>query len=777
MHKRSLAALLVALALVLPGALRAQGGTGTITGEVSAEESGSALEGVRVSVEGTLLVTLTDRHGRFSLSGVPLGPRTLVVQGIRREPVRRAVQVESTESLHVAVQLRERVIDLDEVVVTASREIEQRDAVPASVGVIGREAIADTRPHHPAELVRQVPGALVIDLGGEGNTLALRQPITYKPMYAYLEDGVPLRSTGFFNHNALYEVNVPNAERVEVLKGPATALYGSDAIGGVVNVLTRAPSARPSLELFAEGGRFGYARTLASASTTSGRDGLRADLNLTRFGGYRDGTRQERESGTLRWDHFLSGTSRLKTIVSYAHIDSPGDGGSEVTRADWQGDPETNYTPIAFRAVRAVRWSTAWERLGERSGLQLTGYARYNSLDLLPAWQLTYDPEVWATSNYSVGLLAQGRRNFTTLNTTVIGGVDLDLSPGQYQSDSISFTQSGGVYRSYARAGRIYDYDVSFFGVSPYLQAELVPAPGVHVSAGLRYDHLGYDYDNRLGLLQTGPHRRPASTTRWFDALSPKLGVAWQATPAVNLYASWRRSFRVPSQDQLFRQGSAQNTVDLDPVRAESWEAGLRLRPFAPVALELSAYRMDVEDDILTFFNTTTVTRETSNAGHTRHQGIEVGVIAGLTPRIQVEGAYSYARHTYEEWVTSTSADYSGNEIESAPRHIANARLSVRPFGETARATLEWQHLGGYYTDPTNDHRYRGHDLVNVYATLPVAAGVEVIGRVNNIANTRYAVTASYNPFVPAGQRERFRPGLPRTFFLGAQYRLGGAGR
>jgi outer membrane receptor protein involved in Fe transport len=766
-------AALLALAVGRPVALSAQQEAGFIRGTVSAAENGAKLEGVRVSVEGTVLATLTDRQGRFLLRGVPVGSHTVLFRGIRRAPAREAVTVTLGDTTQVTVSLTERAIDLDDVVVTASREVEARDAVPATVGVIGREAIDGTRPHHPAELVRQVPGALVVDLGGEGNVMALRQPITYKPMYAFLEDGVPLRSTGFFNHNALYEVNIPNADRVEVLKGPATALYGSDAIGGVVNVMTRAPSSGPSAEIFAEGGRFGYARTLLSGSTTAGRDGVRADLNITRYGGYRDGTNQARESGTLRWDHLLSGTSRLKTVFSYAHIDSPGDGGSEVSRADFNNDPQVNYTPIAFRAVRALRLSAAWEKLGERSGIQVTGYGRYKSLDLLPAWQLTYDPEVWGTSNYSFGLMAQGRHTFSS-RASLTAGVDVDVSPGQYRSDSVAFTRPGAIYQSYSKAGRLYGYDVTFIGVSPYLQSEFVPATGVHLSAGVRYDRLGYDYNNSLGVLQTGPHRRPASTTRWFDALSPKLGVTWQATPAVNLFGSWRQSFRVPSQDQLFRQGSAINTVDLDPVRAQSWEVGLRLRPFAPVALEVSAYRMDVKDDVLTFFNTTTFTSETSNAGHTRHQGIEAGLNAGLTSRVQLEVSWSYARHTYEEWVTSTNANYSGNEIESAPRHLGNARLTVRPFGQVARATVEWQYLGGYYTDPGNQHRYGGYDLFNLYTTLPVVAGIDVVGRVNNLANTRYAVTTSFNPFLPAALQDRFRPGLPRTYFIGAQYRFGG---
>jgi outer membrane cobalamin receptor len=91
--------------------------------------------------------------------------------------------------------------------------------------------------------MNRLAGVHVSELSGEGHSMAIRQPITTKPMYLFLEDGIPTRATGFFNHNALYEVNIPQSGGIEVLKGPGTAMYGSDAIGGVVNVLTRAAPA------------------------------------------------------------------------------------------------------------------------------------------------------------------------------------------------------------------------------------------------------------------------------------------------------------------------------------------------------------------------------------------------------------------------------------------------------------------------------------------------------------------------------------------------------
>lgn len=95
----------------------------------------------------------------------------------------------------------------------------------------------------------QIPGVAVAVTNGEGHTTAIRHPFTTNPVYLFLEDGIPIRSTGFFNHNALYEINIPQSGGIEVIRGPGTALYGSDAIGGVINVLTRPPPAQREVTL------------------------------------------------------------------------------------------------------------------------------------------------------------------------------------------------------------------------------------------------------------------------------------------------------------------------------------------------------------------------------------------------------------------------------------------------------------------------------------------------------------------------------------------------
>ena len=218
-------------------------------------------------------------------------------------------------------------------------------------------------------------------------------------------------------------------------------------------------------------------------------------------------------------------------------------------------------------------------------------------------------------------------------------------------------------------AGQVqYDYDVTFWQASPYAQAD-VSLPGrVQLSVGARYDHIGYDYDNRLSVLDTGAHRRPASTGVTFDRISPKLGATWELAPNAQLFASYREAFRAPSESQLFRQGAAASTVDLKPVRAQSWEAGFRTALGGMVTIEATGYSMRLRDDILTFFDPANGLRLTQNAGATNHRGVELGAGVGFALRRAARRGGLLRQAQLRRVAAAAGVDYSGNEMELAPR-------------------------------------------------------------------------------------------------------------
>src|SRR5690606_27097450 len=128
----------------------------------------------------------------------------------------------------------------------------------------------------------------------------------------------------------------------------------------------------------------------------------------------------------------------------------------------------------------------------------------------------------------------------------------------------------------------------------------------------------------------------------------------------------------------LFRQGTAANTIALEPVEARSYEGGLRGSIGGRFSYTASVYRMTKTSDILTYQRADDV-RETRNAGATLHRGVEVGLGAELPAGFVIETALSMAKHTYEAWQPEAGTDFSGNEMESAPRSIGSTTLSWRP--------------------------------------------------------------------------------------------------
>ena len=662
------------------------------------------------------------------------------------------------------------------ITVTGTREETRQAETAETVGVVTQKTIEETRPAHPSEIMERVPGVHVNVTNGEGHMMAIRQPITTKAVYLFLEDGIPTRSTGFFNHNALYEVNIPQASGIEITKGPGTALYGSDAIGGVVNVLTRPAPLEAEADVSLEAGEYGWRRALLSGGNTWGDDGVRADLNLTHTDGWRDGTEYDRQSGTLRWDHFTDDGDSVKTILSGSNIEQQTAGTSRLSEADYNDNPTTNYYPISYRDVKAVRLSSAYENETATTLLSLTPYLRHNFMDYMPNWSFGYDPSVKETESNSFGLLAKYRMDFSPKQTRLIIGADIDHTPGNRLEHSIDATRTGSIYDSFTVTDVIYDYDVTYTGISPYMHVETTPAEKWRITAGLRYDHFEYDYTNNMadGLLQLTPssmsgrtanYNHPSDTRENFSHLSPKLGAAYEFSDTLNAFVSYRHAFRAPSEGNLFRPGGNAESLDLDAVKADSYEAGLRGQAGTKTSYEVSVYTMIVKDDLVTFEDPVSGDRTTVNAGETSHTGIELGMGSQLLDTLRLDVSYSYAKHKYEDWVQS-GTDFSGNEISSAPRTIGNARLAYRPgLLNGGRIELELVHLGSYWMDQSNTEKYGGHELVNLRINHQLNSQLNLFARVMNVADKKYATAASLS----RGNAE-FAPGLPRTYFAGIDY-------
>ena len=779
-HTATFLVMLAALPLADSGAqLWAQSiVTGSIEGVVRARDTRRPLADVIVRVEGTTRASLTGADGRFSITAVTPGTAWVVARRFGFADQRDSVAVRAGEVARLELLFTSEAAVVAPMVVSATRESQRRQDATVTIDVLDGEEVRRARAAHPSGLLNRLPGVHVSELSGEGHSLAMRSPISTKPLFLYLEDGIPTRATGFFNHNALYEVNLPQSGGLEIMKGPGTALYGSDAIGGVVNVLTRPAPASPGAEVTLEGGGHGYTRGLVSGGFTRGTHGVRADLNVTRSDNWKEAAPFSRESGTLRWDSSIDGGWSVRTVISVTSVrqqDVP-----PLSANQFASSREINRATIAFRTAEALRASVAVEREQGSTLWSLTPFVRSNVMELLPSWQLTFAPQIWDTRNRSAGLLAKVRRDFAPWRTRVVAGADIDWSPGSFTADRIAVTAAGPDRRfdSYTVAERQYDYDVRYAAASPYVHVETSPFAKLRVDLGLRADITDYDYDNKLGTLETGAFRRPASTGVRYSHLSPKLGAVYEFTPQLALYGSFRHGFRAPSQGQLFQQNSAANTVGLQPVTVESFEAGLRGGIGSRFGFQLAAYDMRLDDDILTFV-TAQNTREANNAGRTRHHGVELGVTAVPLSAVRVDASYSASSQRYVQWVPQAAraasgttpavpeVSYSGNLMEQAPRDLANVLVTWSPsILRGGRLAAEWSHTGAYAMDPANVATYGGHAVVHLHANMLLRPDMELFARVTNVGDRAYAELAAYDAF----QLGQYTPGAPRTVYAGVKW-------
>jgi outer membrane receptor protein involved in Fe transport len=772
----SLIAFLVSPPAVHASQDQAERPRGAIHGRVLDPER-LAVPGIEVRLEGRDLTeprhSVTAADGTFRFEGLPT-PGTYVLRNAMLGIFRSTEEtVRLTEGASVEVDLVLTLGLSEDIVVTDTREASLKRETAATVERMDRDTIDRIKPTHPGEVMNLIPGVWVNTTSGEGHAAAIRQPLTTDPVYLYLEDGVPTRSPGFFNHNALYEVNVPAAEGIEVTKGPGSALQGSDAIGGVINVLSRSALGPSTVLADLEAGGAGWLRALGGGNISSGTDGVRLDLNVTRTDGWRDATGYERYGGTLRWDRATPGTSSWKTLASFNAIEQQTAGSSRLPERDYFDNPTWNLTPISYRDVTAARLSTDYERIAGGTSWSVIPFFRYNAMALMPNWTLTFDPTEYETRNTSFGVLAKVRREWPAMRSEVVAGFDFDLSPGSRLEKQIapSRTPTGTgstIFSAYTAGPVVYDYDVTFLETSPYAQFQFSPSARVRVSLGARFDRMQYDYADRLEGEDTPRYRRPEDASLTYTHFSPKAGVTVQLSDALNVFAGYRNAFRVPSEGQLFRQGSTRDTIGLKPVNAHNMETGVRLQLTRRVSFESSLYRLDKRDDIISYRDPNDGFTHVLNAGRTLHRGIEVGGAVSAASWAEISANYSYARHTYSDWVLDPreglGGDYSGREMEMAPRHMGNLLLTFWPE-RRAGGSLDVSHLGWYWLDAENTQQYGGHTLVNLRARLEVRKGIEVFARVLNLTDRLYAEAGAYTR-----QRGReFAPGMPRTAYIGVR--------
>ncbi len=712
-------------------------------------------------------------------------PLSLIASGIL---ISHAALAAQEQDVSIEASVKNSPKKMETMVVTAIREEARLTDTAASIGVLTDEQVQAIAPTHPEQLLNRIPGVNIVQIGssGEGHMAAIRQPVSTKPVYLFLENGVPVRSPAFYNHNGLYEVNVAGSRGAEVIKGPGSALYGSDAIGGVVNILSGQARGEDRTTLGVETGSAGWKRATVDGTSSYDTNDFSYNLNLSDNDGWRDHTESRKATFSGGWGASISDTLSSHTLLTFSRIDM-NTGGSGLSYDDFKNDPKKPGNLIGYRDVSAFRLSSAISKEFDSGTVTVTPYLRRNDLEYIATWTLrtgrisprtgkidSQDAHINESGHDSAGVLLKYSHDMND-DAVLITGLDLDYSKGYQKQTYIERTDTdpGRYWQSYRKAGLLYDYEADFSSISPYIHYEQPLSDTVRLSAGLRYDSVQYDYHNKLSTDLTDPlHKRPGDQKIRFHHTSPKLGLTWQVMPQMNAFASWRHGFRIPTAGQLFRAGRNADSTDLKPVKAENYEIGVRGEELG-IRYETTFYYLQKKDDILSIADPDTGVRSNSNAGETRHYGVEAGFGYDLTDDLTLDLTYTRSRHKYHKW-ESRQGDFSGNEMPDAPEWTAGAYLNWTPaLLNGGRSEWEVTSRGAHWIDEKNDDdnnasdrdKYDGHTLVNWRTSYQFDKALQVYLNVLNLTNRRYAeTTGKYGP--------TYTPGRPRTVIAGLKYTL-----
>jgi iron complex outermembrane recepter protein len=635
---------------------------------------------------------------------------------------------------------------LETVVVTGTRTPERVRKIPASITVVDEEEIRNSMARTVPDLLRNQEGIVVRDLLGNGKAaqVDMRGFGESAPFNVLvLVDG---RRVNEMDLSGVDWTQIPleQIERIEIVRGTGTVLYGDNAVGGVINIITKLPGRTPT---FRTGVTLGsYGRHKEEVAVSGGVEKVAASLfaSYDSTDGYRENNdfRARDVGGRVVYDptSFLS----LNLSGSY-HSDNYGLPGP-LTRAELEEDRRGTTAP--FDNAESTDY---YLKLGSELDLGTFGSLladfSYRSREFEDRFFSDFgdflresETETWAiTPRWILNSTPAGYRN------TFVAGIDVYLS--EMEMDSVF----GGFPSGFSNVER------NSYGA--YFNNDFSVRENLVLSLGARRERVRYDLvqEDLSGFLAPLEDR----ITDWENAYT--AGLTFLYGEKSSLFARYNRSFRFPLTDELvlldFAEGQIRVNPALSPQRGNHYEVGMRHFFTSSLQGNVTLFRAEIKDEI--FLNLPTFTNE--NHPETLHQGVELGFRADFSKRFTLLGNYTYEKARFE------ADPYEGNDIPAVPRHRGS--LGFRLFDLTPGLTLaaDYNYVGASYAISDQPNVF---GRVESYYTLDgrisyAWRAVRAFAGVNNITNQKYSQYV-----VASATQLNFYPAPERNWIAGLEFRF-----
>jgi len=767
-----LLALLLALGLADPA----------ITGVVK-DTSGGAVPGASVIVQttaGAEQQTVTGPDGRFSLEKAPEGAATLVIRAggfaEKKQPLSGGGSLE--------IVLTPAAI-LEAVTVTPSRTEQRLGDVPASIAVLDSQQIKQSAAVVADDVLRQIPTFSLFRRTSSLSSHPTAQGVSLRGIgpsgvsrTLVLIDNVPFNDP-FGGWVYWTRVPLENVDRIEVVEGPSSSVYGNYGMGGVINIVSGRPKRR-TVEFKPQFGNRDSRKVDFFGSDVWGNLGVSGDGSFFDTDGFPIVVENERgpidNNAKVNFKNFnvkadYTVNSRISAFARVGHFREDRDNGKVST------------IPPTAEEANSTRWTTASGGvrivLPDSSDLQarlFTDDATFRSNFLAVAaangvprsvGRFTLNQRV---PTNAVGTMVQwarafGSRNYFTAGTDwhwVDGDSNEDaLDPIRGQTVTLQRV-SGGTQRS--------------FGA--YAQDIFTPAPKLNVTLAARIDSWhNYDAHNLETTVATGlpaPGNMPSLPDRSDTVASPRAAVMYHLTDRVSAWGSISSGFRAPTLNELYRQFRVGTVLtlansDLGPERLVGSELGANLAVTSDLTVRTVWYANRIKNPVSNVTIQTLPTQTTQqrqNLGRTRVWGVQTDAEYRLGEMWRVSGGYLYNQGTVREFDANPAL--IGKFLPQVPEHRGSFRV-IYADPRIATLTLGAQFIGRQFDDDLNVRTVPGFTDPGLpkYATWDFTASrgfgrnVEAFVSVQNVADELYYVgtlpTTTGTPrLATAGVRLRF---------------------
>jgi Fe(3+) dicitrate transport protein len=779
----------------------------SIRGDVR-DGSSRPVAGADVRVAGSEARVLTDARGRFLLQLAEPGRYAVEVGRVGFQRQARDVEVNGATAAVANFVLADQAIDIPEITVIGSKRAALQ-RIPGSAELVGQETLLRTAPIAADEVFRKIPGVNVQSEEGMG----MRANIGIRGLspdrsrtVLMLEDGVPIALNPYGEPEMYYTPPIERMERIEVVKGSGSIVFGPRTIGGVVNYVTPNPPLAPIARADLQAGAGGFARVLASYGGTWGNAGSYTSL-LHRRADDISGLNFRVSDLTSKLAFDTGERSRLGAKVGI-YDETSNSTYVGLTEAMFAENPHQHPASDDLLHVRRLAASATHDLvLGRGATLRTTGFgnttfrnwSRQNFSRTDGGTTLTFQP---GTGNRDrsfevLGLeprLQWNHRPFGIRNETD-AGVRV-LREKAYDGFTMGTTGT-------ARNGTLRDYEVrTGMAYSAYLQNRFfLHGETVQVVPGVRFE--SFDYERHIQVARV-ERIHPQTGARTFlpenvdvrkgddvSAVIPGIGLTWNPSQRVTLFGGAHRGFAPPrvkdamvvSQEPVAPEEAPIAEVvslQLDAERSINSELGIRSRPFDGVSMEATAFMLDFSNQIIapSLSAGSAAGADLANQGETTHRGFEsslsvdVGILAGWPVSLVAEARNTLVRSEFaaDRFMVAPGGDtvnVKGNRLPYSPEHTWTLGLALEHRGGVG-IRVDGTRVGDQYgdnfmtvqADPTGRRGLiPAYTVWNVAASYPVA-GTTLFGTIKNVRDETYI--ASRRP-------DGIKAGLPRMLQLGVR--------